>query len=585
MGEFIIGLPPSADPVIGGNAALPGGVLVPVAGRDGSGLHLEGVLSTYAELPAGLGPSDSGTGYLVLADNKAYLWNGYAWPADGAGAPLKGDKGDPGRSVVSIATTADGLRFTMTESPTQVDVSVPALTAATAAASQATTAATDAVSAAGIATAAAGSATTSAASASDDAEDATTARDAAQAAASTATTKANSATASATSASDDAAAASTHRAQAALSASAAATSAGDAATARTDTLSARDTAVSSASDANTSKIAAAASAVDAQHWAESAAETVGSGIPNADVGIKGGIMLPGGVPGELGGTFEHPTVTGWAGKADVSALAAKYSKPGAGIPRTDLDSAVQTSLGKADLSYQKPGAGIPKSDLESAVQTSLGKADSAVQVDGTGKLPAAIIPAVALAEFLGAVADQASMLTLTGQRGDWCTRTDTNTDWQLIAEPSSTLASWRERTYPGSPVSSVNGRTGAVTTSSVDIVDATTVGRAVVTAASAAAARSTIGAGTSSLALGTAAGTAAAGDDARLSDSRTPTDGSVTNAKVAANAGIALSKLATGYVAGADANGPRTFTFWTGTEAQFNAIGTKDPNTFYFRTA
>ena len=110
----------------------------------------------------------------------------------------------------------------------------------------------------------------------------------------------------------------------------------------------------------------------------------------------------------------------------------KYSKPSGGIPKIDLSSAVQTSLGKADTAlqpdvdndlaqgtisssnsqgfnyiiadkstsseqtlqdaldakaststvnakYTKPSTGIPKTDLASAVTTSLGKADSAVQ--------------------------------------------------------------------------------------------------------------------------------------------------------------------------------------------------------------
>lgn len=59
---------------------------------------------------------------------------------------------------------------------------------------------------------------------------------------------------------------------------------------------------------------------------------------------------------------------------------AKYTKPGTGIPKTDMASAVQTSLGKADSAYQKPSGGIPKTDLVSAVQTSLGKADTAIQM-------------------------------------------------------------------------------------------------------------------------------------------------------------------------------------------------------------
>lgn len=138
-----------------------------------------------------------------------------------------------------------------------------------------------------------------------------------------------------------------------------------------------------------------------------------------------------------------------SGKADVTALNthtgdttihtstaekntwnAKYTKPSTGIPKTDLASSVQTSLGKADTAlqehqdisgkadvsaltahtgdttihtnatekaawnakYDKPSSGIPKTDLASAVQTSLGKADSALQehqdISGKANKPA-----------------------------------------------------------------------------------------------------------------------------------------------------------------------------------------------------
>ena len=63
--------------------------------------------------------------------------------------------------------------------------------------------------------------------------------------------------------------------------------------------------------------------------------------------------------------------------ATASDVAAKYTKPGTGIPASDLASGVQTSLGKADSAYQKPVAGIPKTDLASDVQLSLQKADEA----------------------------------------------------------------------------------------------------------------------------------------------------------------------------------------------------------------
>ena len=75
-----------------------------------------------------------------------------------------------------------------------------------------------------------------------------------------------------------------------------------------------------------------------------------------------------------------------------------YSKPSGGIPSSDMTSAVQTSLGKADSAYQKPSGGIPSSDMASAVQTSLGLADSAYQLPSGGipasDLASGVIPTV-----------------------------------------------------------------------------------------------------------------------------------------------------------------------------------------------
>lgn len=79
-----------------------------------------------------------------------------------------------------------------------------------------------------------------------------------------------------------------------------------------------------------------------------------------------------------GGSIELDTTLSQPGKAaDAAAvgtaLAAKgtYSKPSGGIPASDLASAVQTSLGKADTAYQKPSGGIPASDLAAGVIPSL----------------------------------------------------------------------------------------------------------------------------------------------------------------------------------------------------------------------
>lgn len=51
-----------------------------------------------------------------------------------------------------------------------------------------------------------------------------------------------------------------------------------------------------------------------------------------------------------------------------------YSKPTNGIPKTDLASGVQTSLGLADTAYQKPTNGIPASDLKYELSSQIASA-------------------------------------------------------------------------------------------------------------------------------------------------------------------------------------------------------------------
>ena len=62
-----------------------------------------------------------------------------------------------------------------------------------------------------------------------------------------------------------------------------------------------------------------------------------------------------------------------------------YSKPSGGIPKTDLASAVQTSLGKADSAYQKPSGGIPASDLASGVIPTVGSGTLTIKQGGVTK--------------------------------------------------------------------------------------------------------------------------------------------------------------------------------------------------------
>jgi hypothetical protein len=92
-----------------------------------------------------------------------------------------------------------------------------------------------------------------------------------------------------------------------------------------------------------------------------------------------------------------------------------------------------------------------------------------------GVVPTSQIPAIAISEYLGAVASQAAMLALVGQRGDWCVRTDgANAGaWILAAEPSSTLGNWVQVPVAPAPVQSINGQTGTVVLGPADIGAAT----------------------------------------------------------------------------------------------------------------
>lgn len=68
-------------------------------------------------------------------------------------------------------------------------------------------------------------------------------------------------------------------------------------------------------------------------------------------------------------------------KVIKAAIDAKYTKPTTGIPKTDLASAVQTSLGKADTSVQKDGTVAMTGNLQMGSKKITGLADGTVNTD------------------------------------------------------------------------------------------------------------------------------------------------------------------------------------------------------------
>ena len=118
------------------------------------------------------------------------------------------------------------------------------------------------------------------------------------------------------------------------------------------------------------------------------------------------------------------------------------------------------------------------SALATKVDTALLGANNGVATLGAdGKLNASQVNAIAISDTF-VVATQAAMLALTAEVGDIAVRTDQNKTYILRASPASTLANWQELLTPSSPVSSVFGRTGAVTAASGDYTVAQVTGAA-----------------------------------------------------------------------------------------------------------
>ena len=93
--------------------------------------------------------------------------------------------------------------------------------------------------------------------------------------------------------------------------------------------------------------------------------------------------------------------------------------------------------------------------------------------------------------------------------------------------------------------------------------------------------------------FGTAAGTVAQGNDPRFTDTRTPTDNTVTTPKLAENAvttpkladgAVTPTKLGVGKVTGSNNGAVASLTLWIGTQAQYDALGAKDNTTVYVVT-
>lgn len=99
----------------------------------------------------------------------------------------------------------------------------------------------------------------------------------------------------------------------------------------------------------------------------------------------------------------------------------------------------------------------------------LGAANGVATLGADSKLTSSQIPDIAVVDYLGSVASQSAMLALTGQKGDWCTRSDLGTNWIITGTNPAVIGSWTQLSYPTAPVTSVNGQTGAVSLSAANV--------------------------------------------------------------------------------------------------------------------
>ena len=229
--------------------------------------------------------------------------------------------------------------------------------------------------------------------------------------------------------------------------------------------------------------------------------------------------------------------------ASIGAAEAVHTHVAANI--TDFNSAASAAAPVQSVASKTGAVSLAINDIAN-LQTTLdakipssekGANNGVATLDGSGKLPSSQVPDIAITEYLGSVASEAAMLALVGQRGDWCVRSDSGTTWVITGTVPSNIADWTQLSYPAAPVTSVAGKTGAVTLSNSD------VGLGNVTNVLQAPATRNINTGTGlsgggnlttdrtlSANFGSSAGTVCEGNDARLSDARTPTAHANTHA-------------------------------------------------------
>jgi len=228
--------------------------------------------------------------------------------------------------------------------------------------------------------------------------------------------------------------------------------------------------------------------------------TTSAGATDATTSTKGVVQLA----GDLSGTAAAPTVPGLTSKANIShthavsditnlqtslnakantsdvntALDAKYAKPGTGIPEADLSSGIQTKLNSTQtvvdgsITTPKLANNAVTVDKISAGGAANGQV---LSYDGTnlvwttntpgGSISDASVTTKGVIQLAGDLSGTAAAPTVAKVNG--ITISGTPSANQVLTASGSTAASWSAPAT--APVTSVSGKTGAVTLTKTDV--------------------------------------------------------------------------------------------------------------------
>lgn len=180
-------------------------------------------------------------------------------------------------------------------------------------------------------------------------------------------------------------------------------------------------------------------------------------------------------------TIDNGTVTN-AKMASMSANTFKGRGTGSGAPQDLTVAQVKTALAINNVDNtsdaDKPISTATATALASKVDTSLiGAANGLATLDSDQKIPVSQLPSIAISDTF-VVGSEAAMLALDAQTGDIAIRTDLNQTFILADMPASSLGNWEQLVTPTSPVTSVFGRTGAISAAAGDYTVAQVTGAA-----------------------------------------------------------------------------------------------------------